>query len=444
MIRRCFLFTLLLCGLALAGCSNLPFQFGNDQPTSAVTPGAGLSTVQVPLTFPGTATPGAPGGTEVVPPTAGAGTLRIWLPPEFDPAGGSPASQLLKNRLEKFVSQNPGLELDVRVKAADGAGGLLDALISANAAAPLALPDLVLLPRPLLESAALKGLLHPYEGYSSFMDDPSWFDYARQLAQLKTSTYGMPFSGNALVMAYRPSVIENPPKNLENAISLSEALLFPASDPQALFTLCMYLATGESLQDAEGRPSLDKDTLVNILDHYQRASQAGVMPYWITQYSTDGQVWEAFGVEPYPMSVTWASYIIQNKPDDLSLVPLPTLDGSPFTLATGWSWALAGVNQERRELGARLAEYLVDKEFLASWTQVAGYLPPLVDALRSWEDTPMRKMVEQISYSAQLVPSADLIATIGPSVEQAVVDVLKAQNSPEDAAQAVIDKVNKP
>jgi hypothetical protein len=73
------------------------------------------------------------------------------------------------------------------VKALDGTGGLLDALVSANAAAPLALPDLVLLPRPLLESAALKGLLHPYDGLSSLMDDPSWFDYARQLAHFKSS-----------------------------------------------------------------------------------------------------------------------------------------------------------------------------------------------------------------------------------------------------------------
>jgi ABC-type glycerol-3-phosphate transport system substrate-binding protein len=370
--------------------------------------------------------------------------LRIWLPPEFDPAGSSPASQLLKHRLEEFVAQNPGTELDVRVKASEGPGGMLDALGSAYAAAPLALPDLVLLSRPLLESAALKGLLYPYEGYSSLMDDPSWFGYARQLAHLKSSTYGLPFAGDAMALVYHPSLIENPPKKLETAISLGEVLLFPATDPRALFTLCMYLAEGENLQDADGRPSLDKDTLVRTLETFQRASQAGIMPYWITQYSDDGQVWETFMVEPYPMAVTWMSTAINNQLDELSVVPLPTPGGSPFTLSTGWSWALAGTNQERRQYGARLAEFLVEKEFLASWTQAAGYLPPRVDALRSWDNTALRKMVEQISYSAQLMPPADLISTIGPALEQAVVDVLKAQSNPDDAAQAAIDKIKRP
>jgi ABC-type glycerol-3-phosphate transport system substrate-binding protein len=373
--------------------------------------------------------------------------IRSWLPPEFDPAGNSPASQLLKARLDEFEAENPGIDLEVRVKALDGTGGLLDALAAANAAAPLALPDLVLLPRPLLESAALKGLLYPYDGLSSLMDDPSWFEYARQLAHLKASTYGMPFAGDAMLMAYHPSKIKNAPNGLEASISLGEVLLFPAADPQALFTLCMYLAAGGSLQDAAGRPSLDKDTLINILEIYERASQAGVMPYWITQYSDDEQVWETFMGEQFPMAVAWASTYLDHKlsePADLTLATLPTPDGAPFTLATGWNWALAGQDPERRVLSVRLAEFLVEKEFLASWTYAAGYLPPRVDALQSWEDADLRRIIEQISYSARLTPPADLISSIGPAMEQAVVDVLKAQSDPQSAAQAAIDQINRP
>jgi ABC-type glycerol-3-phosphate transport system substrate-binding protein len=293
----------------------------------------------------------------------------------------------------------------------------------------------------------LKGLLHPFDGFSSLMDDPVWFDYARQLSQLKTSTYGMPFAGDAMAMAYHPSKVDNPPNSLETAISLGEALLFPAADPQALFTLGQYLATGESLQDADGRPSMDPGTVESILEDYQRASQAGVMPYWITQYVSAEQVWEAFTDGQFPMAVTWLSAYMKNKntsPDDLSMEAMPTQDGYPFTLATGYSWALAGAEPERRALAIQLAEFLVEKGFLASWTSAAGYLPPRVDALRGWQDTPFRQLIEQISYSAQLMPSADLIASLGPAMEQAVVDVLKAQSSPKNAAQTAIDKINKP
>ena len=52
--------------------------------------------------------------------------VRIWLPPEFDPDGNSPASSLLKARLEQFATENPDIRLEVRVKALEGAGGLLE------------------------------------------------------------------------------------------------------------------------------------------------------------------------------------------------------------------------------------------------------------------------------------------------------------------------------
>jgi multiple sugar transport system substrate-binding protein len=449
MIARFIRFAILLCLLTQVGCTSLPLKPGSNPPVSTITPGGA---------FP-TAIPGTPLAEEVKTPntggefvnttqTPGGAILHVWLPPEFDPAGNGPASQLLKARLDEFVASHPGVGLEVRVKALDGPGGLLDALAAANAAAPLALPDLVLLPRPLLESAALKGLLYPYDGLSNLVDDPSWFEYARQLAHLKGSTYGMPFVGDAMVMAYHPSKIGNKPNSLEASISLGEVLLFPATDPQALFTINNYLATGESLQDAEGRPSLDKDALTNILEIYQRASQAGVMPYWITQYSNDEQVWEAFsGKEQFPMAVTWASTYLQHKlkePAGLSFAPLPTLMGTPFTLATGWSWALAGQDTERQALSVSLAEFLVDKDFLGAYTSAAGYLPPRVDALQGWQDANLRQMVERISYSAQLMPPADLISSVGPALEHAVVDMLKAQSDPQSAAQTTIDQINQP
>jgi multiple sugar transport system substrate-binding protein len=448
MTNRHVIYVLLLCVLALAGCSSLSFQPGSNQLASTADPGAGLpTTTPATLTAGDATTPNAGGKTQAITQPAESGILRIWLPPEFDPAGNTPANQLLKARLEKFKAQNPGIELDVRVKAVDGTGGLLDALASANAAAPLALPDLVLLPRPLLESAALKGLLHPYDGLSSLMDDPGWFEYARQLASLKASTYGIPFAGDAMLLAYDRSRIETPPKNLEEEVSLGEVMLFPAADPQALYTLGTYLAEGGSLQDAEGRPFMDKDTLGTILDIYQRASQAGVMPYWLTQYINDDQAWEAFMGGQAPMAITWASTYLEGKPTtptSLSVAPLPTPDGSPFTLATGWSWALAGQDPERRALSAQLAEFLVEKEFLSAWTHTAGYLPTRVDALQGWQDAHLRRVLQQISYSAQLLPAADILSSIGLPVEQAVVDVLKAQNDPASAAQAATDRINQP
>jgi ABC-type glycerol-3-phosphate transport system substrate-binding protein len=147
------------------------------------------------------------------------------------------------------------------------------------------------------------------------------------------------------------------------------------------------------------------------------------------------------------MAVLWASTYLKQDPStlaDLALAPLPTPDGTPFTLATGWSWALAGQDSQRRSLSVRLAEFLVANEFLATWTFEAGYLPPRVDALQGWQDAGLRKIIEQISYSAHLVPPADLISNLGPTLQQAVVNVLKAQSDPQTEAQSIIEQISQP
>lgn len=434
--------------LSLAGCTSLPFQWGNQLQEGTAYPQAGFSPVapatqavtQVP-------TPISPTVTAPIPQIAEGNLLRIWLPPEFDPAGNSTASKLLKDHLDAFVASNPGIRVEVRVKASDGEGGLLDSLVAANAAAPLALPDLVLLPRSLLESAALKGLLYPYNGQSDMMEGSEWFEYSRQLAQVKNKVYGIPFAGDAFVMVYHPSQVSTPPNNMESLITLGKVLLFPATDPQALFTLCLYQAEGKGLQDKQGRPFLEGDTLIRILDVYQRASQSGVMPYWLTQYSSDGQIWEAFVSGESPMATTWTSTYIKQKSstsEDLALTSLPTLNGTPFNMATGWSWALAGQDPERRSVSIKLAEFMVEKDFLAQWSRAAGYLPPRIDALQAWQEAELREVLEKISNSAWLAPSADMISTVGPPLEQALVDVLKNQSDPQSAAQAVIQQVNQP
>jgi hypothetical protein len=257
----------------------------------------------------------------------------------------------------------------------------------------------------------------------------------------------MPFAGDAMILAHQPILLETVPNDLQTSLALGEELLYPASDPQALFSLCMYLAKGGSLQDAQGRPWLDEAILTEVLEYDQSASMLGVMPYTLTQYSNDAQVWGAFIGSDYPMVVTWASTYLnhmQAGQDDLAMAPLPTLDGLPFTLATGWSWALAGQDPAGRLLAVQLAEFLVEGEFLSEWNYAAGYLPPRADALQSWQEVGSRQLIEQISYSARLIPSADLISSIGSALSQAVVSVLKRQSDPQTAAQTAISLVNQP
>ena len=374
-------------------------------------------------------------------------TLRIWLPVQFDPSAGTPAGDLLFSRLNEFMNQNPGVKIEVRLKALEGTGGLLESLAAANAAAPLALPDLIALPRPMLESAALKGLLHPYEGMGELLDDEGWYDYARQLAYLQKSVFGLPFAGDALVLVYRPVAIDVPPRDWESVLGFGSPLAFSAADPQAIFTINQYQAAGGAIRDEQGRPVLDEITLTEVLTFYQQASLAGVMPVWLTQLEAEEQVWQAFAEEQAPMAVVWASNYFNQSSSlafDTTIAPQITTDGSVYTLATGWVWALASPDPVRQSLASLLAQFLVDKQFLGEWNGAAGYFPPHADSLAAWGNEEMRPLVGRISATAQLIPSEDLLSSLGPTLEEMVVLVLKQQADPLMAAKSAAERINQP
>jgi ABC-type glycerol-3-phosphate transport system substrate-binding protein len=366
------------------------------------------------------------------------------LPPELDPNSGSPAGEVLKDRLEEFTSRRPEAQIEVRIKAPDGPGGLLDSLTTANAAAPLALPDLVALPRPTMETAALKGLIHPFQNLSTPIEEPDWVPYARQLARLQDSIFGIPFAGDAMNLVYRPSVVNTPPDALSSIIQSPEILAFPAADPQALYTLALYQAAGGAVRDEQGRPILDADILAEVLSFFHAGSQAQVTPFWLTQFQNDIESWQAYQEGRAPMVVTWMSRYLKELEADMAAAPLPTLSGDDFTLASGWVWSLASPNPERQWLSTELAEFLSDSDFMARWTAAAGYLPTRASALASWNDTGIQPLASQVLLSAQLYPPEDLLTSIAPALERATIEVLKQESDPQQAAEEATESLTIP
>ena len=144
LLRRILLLILIA---AVAGCSFPTPTLAPPIPEATLTPTA------------------VPVSTEDVtePEPEGPVTLRVWVPPQFDPVNESPAVAIFQSRLDEFASRKPNVEIEVRSKTVDGYGGILDTLTTASAAAPLALPDLVALPRHALEIAAEVGVLYRSE-----------------------------------------------------------------------------------------------------------------------------------------------------------------------------------------------------------------------------------------------------------------------------------------
>lgn len=410
--------------ILLANCAQSPIQETNSTPEPPSTPTDSLIPTQE-------STQSAPEPT----------ILRLWVPPQFDPASDTPSGNLLQERLEQYTAQRPDIRIETRVKASSGSGGLLDSLSSANAAAPMVVPDLILLPRSSLEIAALKGLLFPYDGLTSTLNDSDWYPYAQELGQIQTSTFGLPFAGNALVSLYRPSEIEMPATDWLSALEVGQPIAFPAAEEEAYFPLAEYLSTGAPIQDADGRPFLDIAALTDVLNFFQEAESAGVMPFWLTQFTNDEQSLQAYTENQVNTTVTWINRYLSTLPGDTAAAPIITQDGTPFTLASGWVWALSNPQTERHAVSVDLAEFLTDSGFLSEWSETAGYLPPRASALEGWSNVALRNLVTKVVESARLIPSNEVMAVFGPALNQATVAILKQQSTPARAATEAIESI---
>ncbi len=444
------MFRKILFGLAiillLAGCTQFERLVGNQSPTTFPNLEPTATTIQPTQPVVVTDLPGEPGaqGTPGASGEPGPAYIKIWVPPQMDPAADTPSGKLLKARLDQFSRLHDELVIEVRVKAVTGPAGLLDSLTTTSAAAPLALPDLVALPRESLEAAALKGMLQAVETLDDPVDDTGWYEYARQLVKVQDIAYGLPICGDALVLVYRTSEIEQPPATWEDILGLTTPFVFPAADQQALFPLAMYASQDGYLKDEDGRPFMDAGKLSQVLTLLANAEERGVMPYWLTQYQDDEQVWKAFQDKEANLVVAWLSDYLRELPDEAGFAPLPVEKDQYYTLADGWVWALSSIQIDNRELRTELAKFLSESQFILTYAEALGCLPPYQTNLMPADSPDQALIIDQVAQSARLIPSTDILINLGSPIQQAVMQVLKNQAEPDLAAQKAVETLTSP
>jgi len=401
----------------LAGCSSLAPLLASRTPTAAPVP-------QV------TPTPQATATATVVPETEPP-ILRVWVPSQFNPSAGTGAADLLNRRLEQFEAENPGLQIEVRVKAEDGEQDLLNSLSITNGAAPAAMPDLIALSRSDLETAVSRGLLHPIDGLSTALLDPDWYGYARGLGQIQDTAYGLPFAGQTLVLVYRPGfrAIDNWNDLLEN----EAPVVFAADDPQGMIGLSLYASAGGDILDAQGLPTLDPEVLTRVLDVVQEGLSRNVFLSSMANISADSQTLQVYRSGESDRAIIWT---LDYSPSlDGLLLPLPGLNETPYSFATGWVWALAGSNPENQQLAVKLAEHLVAGDFIAQWTSGTDYLPTRPSSIGEGDET-----IAAILESAEPIPPNNVVVVLGPLMQEALTRVLKGEK-PDVVAGSVVEKL---
>ena len=153
---------------------------------------------------------------------------------------------------------------------------------------------------------------------------------------------------------------------------------------------------------------------------------------------------EAFSNQHTGWAITWLSTFLTVHPDNSHLYPVPSMGSKSATFASGMVWALADTNPERRQLSVDLAEHLVTSEFLSQWNLANNTLPTRPSALTAWPDSSLSNELNQVALAAEIRPSVDILTTLGPAVQEAVILILKRQSDPVKAAQTVVQRLSAP
>ena len=301
-------------------------------------------------------------------PTANLSALTIWLPPAFRSDSNSPAGVVFNRRVDAFEALHPGTTVGVRIKAANGAGGLRDLLAAAAAAAPGATPDLVALDQSNLRAAAIKDLIRPLDGLLPAGAWDSYYPYAKSIVAVDGRRFGLPFAGDDIVLAGTLVPYPTPRRWTDSGVGTSP-MFVPLADSRALFMFFGYYAAGGTplLSIADAR--IEPEPLALALTWLQAMQQDGVLKprsLQLDSFESSFLAIESVG----DSSVTL--YSIASRSSDYFLGHLPTPDGEAFSLATSWSWAVAASDPARQMLAAELMSWLSDPVFLAEWTEAQG------------------------------------------------------------------------
>lgn len=379
--------------------------------------------------------------TQVTPtPTGPPDALTIWLPPDMDPEGVDPASQVLKAQLAAFEVEH-GITIHTRVKNSEGPGGLLDALTATSAAAPSVLPDIIVLSRDDLETAALKSLVFNMDGKTMVIDEVDWFPYARELALIQGSIYGVPFTGDALGVIYRSDIISPAPNTWFDLNTTTSEIAFAANDAQANVSLALYQAAGGSVRDNQNRPMLEVAPLTDVLNLYKQSVDIAAYRQLVLQLQNEEQAWLAYDNEQAQAAIIPVSIYLQQKPANTGMITIPPVKDMTLTTGSGWVWALATAQPERQALSVSLMETLSESAFLSAWNEAYGGMPPRPSALDAWQDAGIRSLISQISVMTLLKPSRSITASLGPVIREAVIQVLRDNVEPAVAAQKAVESV---
>ncbi len=365
--------------------------------------------------------------------------LILWLPPELDPNAETESGAILKARLNEFASENR-IEIEVRIKAISGSGGLLDALRTTHAAAPASSPDVVALSRDHLLRAVQDGVVFTQEGLTTMMSDLDWYNFGRDAATIQGEVMAVPFKGVPMGLAYQSFSQLIPSNEWVDTSSNYGKFGFAADDPRGTFLLLLYLSLGGQVQNEQSETILQEEPLTEALQTLKDGLNTLHFSELAVAMQNSEQVWDAFSIQSFSTAFLPVNIVLQGRettPD----APDPAFTSPEITLTDASVWALGSQEPQRQELALALISHLSETQFLAEWSEALKEIPARLSALGAWEEISLKPALEKMASGAILYPPDAVMDKLGPILRNATLLILRDNADVVETARQAVESV---
>lgn len=372
--------------------------------------------------------------------------LTVWTAERHAPSSETAGGQVLLEQLAAFDNARPDIQVEVYVKRVSGPGGMLSYLRNAPAVAPDVLPDLVLLDRESLVQANSEELVVPIEGLIDPALTDELYPAAISVGSVDGTLIGLPYVLETEHVVYRTSIYKDPPVTFEQVLESPEPFIFPAGTIGKVnrTTLTQYLAAGGILTNEDGEPALDEEALLTVLTFTADAREAGIIDPALFQLTDPAESVEMYIARQTSLAVVTSTDYLREVEvlRSTSVATIPTPDGQPFALTTGWSWCVTTDDLEHQSAVMALLNFMLNPINQGEYTQASGWLPTQSRSLTVWGDgDEYAQFADDLLANAVMRPSTAKIGEAGAAIQQALEDVLIDEMLPAQATGKAIQAV---
>ncbi len=365
--------------------------------------------------------------------------LRFWLPDELAGLDDPDAGDVLAQQISAFRAAYPQIEIELRLRATEGTGGLLEALRAASAVAPGTLPDITLLRYDDFRAAVASSLLQPLDLRQLVVDAGDYHPAVAATGQIDDQWWGVPAAIEVLHVVYSDAQPPIASWRFDDLLAEETPLLFPAASVSGLSPVLLhqYVTAGGAAAVNGSGLRIDENALRAVLGFYERAADVGLITPAVLEYDAPSRYPDAIAGS-VPVVVTSSMYMrAVSQGLTLNRGYLPTLTGQPSTVLDGWIWVITATSTDRQTAALRFLNWMVDTDRQSAYANAIHMLPALRAAQRQI-DAEYATFVDSLLETALPENTGTLTAR---TLQNAFAAVINGQSTAADAVAAVLAQV---